>query len=103
MPGLHGHHIRQRHAKFEYLLARNDTLLSWDRSRKAVQQGGLARLRAAGHDHVQPTDDGGFEEACGLSCEGSQANKLIEGVRGENELSDVDGPVLAGDIWDDDV
>src|SRR5665213_3203686 len=44
LPGLHGHHIRERHAKLEYFLACNDTLVSRNRSRETVQQRGLPHL-----------------------------------------------------------
>jgi hypothetical protein len=63
----------------------------------------LAGLRAAGDQHVEPGGDRGLEEPGGLRGQGAQGDQLVEAVRLQHELADVDRHVPAGDVGNDDV
>lgn len=53
---------------------------------------GLAGPGTAGDDEVQTRRDRRLEEPGRLRGEGGQADHLVQGVRGQDELADVDRP-----------
>src|SRR3954454_16448227 len=61
----------------------------------------LACLGAAGHEDVETRGDRGLEEAGGLAGQRAQRHQLVEAVRLQHELADVDRHVPAGDVGDD--
>ena len=60
-------------------------------------------MGAAGDDDVEPGGDGRFEEGGGGLRQGAEGDEFVEAHRGQHEPSDVDGPMAAGDVGDDDV
>jgi hypothetical protein len=60
-------------------------------------------LCTTGDQDVETRDDRGLEELRGLSRERAQLNQVVQVVGLDDELADVDMPVLARDIGDDHV
>src|SRR3954471_24747707 len=58
----------------------------------------LACLGAAGDEDVETRRDRGLEEAGGLAGQRAQRHQLVEAVRLQHELADVDRHVPAGDV-----
>ena len=102
-PGLEGDPVGGGQAELEDFFAGDDAFAAGDGGGEAVEHGGLAGLGAAGDDDVQPGGDGGFEEGGGGLREGAEGDEFAEAYRGQHEPADVDGPVAAGDVGDDDV
>src|SRR3954449_6168960 len=63
----------------------------------------LACLGTAGDEDVETRGDRGLEEAGGLAGQRAQRHQLVEAVRLQHELADVDRHVPAGDVRNDDV
>jgi len=89
--------------QLEDLLARDHPLAGRNRGAETVQKRGLAGLRAAGDEDVEPGGDRGLQEASRLRGDRVQRDQLVEAVRLQDELADVDRHVAAGDVGDDDV
>src|SRR3954452_24534483 len=58
----------------------------------------LPYLGAAGDEDVETRGDRGLQEAGGLASQGAECHQLVEAVRLQHELADVDRHVPAGDI-----
>ncbi len=63
---------------------------------------GLAGLGAANDEHVEPGDDRGLQEARRVRGQRAQYYQLVEVVRLQHELADVDRHVPAVDVRGDD-
>ncbi|HVA61346.1 MAG TPA: hypothetical protein VNG13_12550 [Mycobacteriales bacterium] len=100
LPGLHRHHVGQRDLQLENLFASDDALRSRDGRRQRVQERRLPGLRSTGHQDVEPGDHRRLEESGTLPGQRAEGNELVEGVRGQHELADVQRPVPPGDIRD---
>ena len=96
--------VAVRDAQLEDLLARDDPLPRGDGRGQAVEQRRLAGLRAAGDEDVEPGRDRRLEEARRLPGERAEPRpgRRVES-RLDDELADVDAPVVAGDVRDHDV
>jgi hypothetical protein len=103
LPGLHRHHVGERHAQLEHLLAGDHPLPRRDGRAQAVQQSRLAGLGAAGDEDVQAGRDRRLQEARRLRGQRAQRDELVERVRLQHELADVDRHVPARDVGDDHV
>ncbi len=103
LPGLHGHPVRGPQLELEHLLTGDDPFPPGDGRAEAVEHGGLSRLRPAGHDDVQTSGDSGLQEGRRRRGDRRQVDQLVHTGRGQNELADVDRPVDAGDVGDDDM
>jgi hypothetical protein len=62
------------------------------------EQRRLTGLSATGDQHVEPGGDGGLEEAGRLTRERAERDQLVERVRLQHELADVDRHVAPGDV-----
>ena len=100
LPGLHGDHVGQVRPELEDLLAGDHPLPGRDGIDQGVQQGGLARLRTAGDDDVESGGDGRLQEQRGVRGDGAQRDQILQRVRGDDELADVQAEVLPGDVRD---
>ena len=60
-------------------------------------------LRAARDEDVEASDDGGLEESTGLRREHVEADEIVQVVGLDDELADIDVPVLPGDVGNDNV
>jgi hypothetical protein len=89
--------------QLEDLLARDDALARRDGGGEAVQERRLARLRASGHEHVEPARHSGLEEGRRLPWHRAETDEVVEVVGLDDELADVDLPVGSADVGDDDV
>lgn len=76
---------------------------SQDGSAQTVEEGRLAGLRSSRDQNVQPGRDGSLQEARGRSRERAEPDEVLETVRLDDELADIDEPVLSGDVRDDDM
>ena len=75
--------------QLEDLLADDDPLAGRDRTAEAVQQRGLAGLRTAGDDDVEPGCDRRREERGRVNGQRPELDELVEMVRAHHELGDV--------------
>ena len=89
LPGLQRHPVGVREAQLEDLFGTDHPVTTGDRGSEAVQEGGLPRLRAAGHHDVQARQHGGFQEPCCLSGEAAELDQIGQAGRAEHELADV--------------
>ena len=98
--GLEGDPVRVIEPDLEHLLAADDALGRGHAAQQRVEEGGLARLRSAGHHDVQPGDHGGLEEVGCLRRQHAEPDEVADRARPHDEPPHVDGPVLARDVGD---
>jgi len=67
---------------------------------RIVEERGLAGLRTAGDDDVEPGCDRRREERGRVNGQRPELDELVEMVRAHHELADVDRPVSSGDVRD---
>ena len=103
LPALHRGDVALRDLQLEDLLARDDAFTRRDGCSEAVEQGRLARLRAAGDEDVESARDGRLEERRRLPGHRAQPDQVVEVVGLDDELADVDLPVGPADVGDHDV
>ena len=89
LPGLQRHPVRVREPQLEDLLRGDHPLAAGDRRRQAVEHRGLAGLRAAGDEDVEPGAHGGLEEGRRAGRQAAQLDEVVEPGRAEHELADV--------------
>jgi hypothetical protein len=66
--------------QLENLFTRDHAFAGGHRSRQAVQQRRLPRLRPAGDEGVEPSDDAGVEEPRRLWCQRFETHQVVEMV-----------------------
>ena len=103
LAALEADHIAQRELEFEDFFNRDHAFPAADTSRQAIQHGGLSGLCCAGNQDVQATGNCRPKEPGRLVRQRSELDKVLKSARLHHEFADVDRPVAAGDVRDDDV